>query len=95
MISLTKTSLGFSCTFRDKYTVGKNIVLYVDDDGFLCFKFTEESTPDSYSVTLNAGGAYFLRIPKALQNTAQKGKYDVIERDGYFVTDCKLNMPHD
>lgn len=93
MVTITKMSLGFLSQFRDKYVVQDYIELYSNDEGFLCFKFIEQPTRTSYKVINGVAGAYFLRLPAILRDgVAPLGSYDVEEKDGYFVTDCKLNL---
>ena len=94
MISVTKTNIAFSSTFRDNYELKPYITLYQDDDGFLCFILSDESDDFSYKVTRNKVGGYFFRKPTFLMknNRMPIGKFNVIQRDGYFVTDCKLNL---
>lgn len=86
-----KSMLDANSKFRDTYTIKKYILLYADDDGFLCFKFVDEPEYGSYKLTQNKSNGNFMRLPTYLQNgVAPIGCYDVVERDGYFVTDCKL-----
>lgn len=93
MVSITKLTFGFLTQFREKYGVQDYVELYSNDEGFLCFKFIEQPNGTSYKVTNGVSGAYFLRLPGVLRNgVAPLGSYDVVERDGYFVTDCKLNL---
>ena len=93
MVTITKSTFGFLAQFRERYGVRDYIELYSNDDGFLCFKFIEQPTGTSYKVTNGVSGAYFLRLPGVLQNgVAPLGSYDVEEKDGYYVTDCKLNL---
>lgn len=91
MLSVSKACLTLTCKFRDTYTIKKYILLYADDDGFLCFKFVDKPEYGSYKLTQNKSNGNFMRLPTYLQNgVAPIGCYDVVERDGYFVTDCKL-----
>lgn len=93
MITITKGVIGFLAQFRERYGMGDFITLYMNDEGFLCFKFIENPSDVSYRVTNGTGGAYFLRLPQMLRNgVAPLGSYDVEEKDGYFVTNCKLNL---
>lgn len=93
MVSITKLTFGFLAQFREKHKVRDYIELYSNDEGFLCFKFIEQPNGTSYKVTNGVSGAYFLRLPGVLRNgVAPLGSYDVEEKDGYFVTDCKLNL---
>lgn len=93
MVSITKLTFGFLAQFREKYMVKDYVELYSNDEGFLCFKFIEQPNGTSYKVTNGVSGAYFLRLPGVLRNgVAPLGSYDVEEKDGYFVTDCKLNL---
>lgn len=91
MLTIAEHNITFTALFREKYQVGEYILLYSDDDGFLCFKFCEEKTSDSYKI-YGQKGSYFLQLSKWLKGMFPKGKYNVVERDGYFVTDCKINQ---
>ena len=93
MITITKFNLTFTTRFREKYEVKPYITFYKDDDGYLCFVLSNEITDTSYKVTRSKTGGYFVRLPKFLRGEhTQQGRYNLIERDGYFVTDCKLNL---
>lgn len=92
MVSVTKNLIYFSSKFREKYQVLKYITIYKDVHSFICFKFSDECKPGSYSVTMTKKGGYFLRIPTFLTNGKLPcGKYNITVKDGYYVTDCKLN----
>ena len=93
MITITRCTFGFLAQFRERFGMGDFIELYTNDEGFLCFKFIENPSDVSYKVTNGVSGAYFLRLPGVLRNgVAPLGSYDVEEKDGYYVTDCKLNL---
>lgn len=92
MLSINKTTIVFTSRFRDKYSIGDNVVFYVNDDKYLCFKFVENRIADSFCVTHNDKAGHFLRNPQTLREIAPIGKYTVVEKDGYFFTDCKLNL---
>ena len=89
MITISSIIL-FTTTFRIKYEVKRFVTLYSNDNGFLCFKFSDEVQPCSYRVTLGTKGAYFFRTPTFLRDLLPHGSYNVVMKDGYFVTDCKL-----
>ena len=91
MLSITKHNMTFTTKFRKKYQIEDYICLYVDDNGFLCFRFCKEDTPDSFKI-YRQRKYYFLQLNKPLREMFPKGGYDVIERDGYFVTNCKINQ---
>lgn len=90
MITISDKTILFTIAFRNKFEVKRFITLYSNDDGFLCFKFSDERQPCSYRVTLGTKGAYFFRTPTFLQGLLPQGSYTVVMKDGYFVTDCKL-----
>lgn len=90
MLTISDRIILFTLAFRSKYEVKRFITLYSNDDGFLCFKFSDEVQPCSYRVTLGTNGAYFFRNPTFLRDLLPHGSYDVVMKDGYFVTDCKL-----
>ena len=90
MITISDKIILFTTTFRSKYEVKRFITLYSNDDGFLCFKFSDKVQECSYRVTLGTNNAYFFRNPTFLRNLLPRGSYDVVMKDGYFVTDCKL-----
>ena len=90
MITISDRIILFTTSFRNKFEVKRFITLYSNDDGFLCFKFSDEVQACSYRVTLGTNGAYFFRNPTFLRDLLPHGSYDVIMKDGYFVTDCKL-----
>lgn len=91
MLTIAEHNITFTTLFREKYQVGKYILLYSDDNGFLCFKFDEEKISDSYKIYRQRGSC-FLQLSRWLKSMFPKGKYNVVERDGYFVTDCKINQ---
>ena len=92
MISITKWNICFTSNFRDKYGIKRFITFYQDEDGFLCFKLSDEDSFESFKISTNKNAGSFIRKPTFLRDNIKDGKYNVIERDGYFVTGCKLNL---
>ena len=90
MVTISDRIILFTTAFRNKYEVKRFITLYSNDDGFLCFKFSDEVQPGSYRITLGTNGAYFFRNPTFLRDLLPHGSYNVVMKDGYLVTDCKL-----
>ncbi len=63
--------------------------LYENDEGFLCFKFSEEKEKGFFTVSAGSN-AFTSRIPVTLEGRIKDGYYDAEEKDGYFVTNCKI-----
>ncbi len=81
--------------FRDRYTVAKKVALYFNDDGYLCFKFFEEDdSKGCFSVCLQGKdrSTPVISLSTKFLNSygIRCGNYSVEEKDGYFVTDCKI-----
>ena len=94
MITIHNSYITFTSTFRDNFELKQYATFYFNEEGFFCFKLSDTEEKFSYKITRNAVGGYFVRKPSFLQqdNRMPNGKYKVVERDGYFVTDCKLNL---
>ena len=91
MVSVSKFSICFTLKFRKEHEVKKYITFFKRSDGILCFKFSETKGKDTFSVIINAKGAYFVRIPLVLRDEGiTVGKYNVTLEGGYFVTDIQL-----
>lgn len=93
MISVTKSYIAFLANFKEKYGIEDYAQLYTNDEGYLCFKFVDKGCPNSYKVTTLTSSSSFIPMPAMLRDgILPLGAYDVEEKDGYFVTDCKLNL---
>ena len=94
MFCISKSAFTFSVHFTSKYEVKDYILFYSDEDGFLCFKFCDEPEYGTYKITHTKANAHFLRLPNFFRENerAPKGKYNVVERDGYYVSNCKLKL---
>lgn len=94
MLTITKTTVTFTVLFREKYEVKKFVTLYADEDGYLCFQLSDEDKVGSFKISISKKGGAFFRLPVYLskENRTPYGRYNVKERDGYYVTDCKLNL---
>ena len=94
MLTIHNSFLMFISTFRDNFELKRYATFFSDEEGYFCFKLSDEESKFSYKITRNKVGGYFVRKPSFLQqnNRMPNGKYKVVERDGYYVTDCKLNL---
>ena len=90
-IQITKSCIQFHKGFVEKYGIKKYILFARNDKGCFCFMLSDDFTPESYVITTNSSGAYFIRIPKTIIVLNPKlGKYNVEKCDEWFVTSCKL-----
>ena len=92
LISISKASIYFSKGFLRNFELKSHVLIYVSDDGFLCLKFISESDDNAYSVTQISKGQYAVRIPTTLKKHIKYGRYSAVERDGFIVTNCKIEM---
>ena len=96
-ISINPRSITLLKRFRQNYTITDRVNLLLDDDGFLCFKFLGENDPDNGCFRVQWQGKE-RTTPSILTSTKfldafgiKIGQYNVVERDGYLVSDCKTN----
>lgn len=96
-VSINPRGITLLKKFRDRIKVTHCVGLYINDDGFLCLKFFEEDEAPLgfFKVQRQGKGGttpVILTSTKMLDSLGIKvGKYDVTEKDGYFITDCKVN----
>lgn len=94
-VSINPRGITILKKFRDKIKVTHLAGLYIDDDGFLCLKFYEDSEAPLGCFKVQRQGKdgttpVILVSSKMLDSLGIKvGQYDVTEKDGFFVTDCK------
>lgn len=92
-IGITANYIRFSPWFRDNNIIKRYVLFYANDDGFLCIKFLGDKTEGAYAITYRANAkTYYLSCPRPLLPLINEGHYDVTEKDGYYITDCKLNL---
>lgn len=94
-ISVNPRGITLLKRFRDSYKVSKKVALYFNDDGYLCFKFFEEDdSKGCFSVCFQGKGGCtpVISLSTKFLNSygVRCGNYSVEEKDGYFVTDCKI-----
>ena len=96
-ISITPRGITLLKGFRNKHPHTNRVALYFNDDGFLCFKFLGENDPDNGCFRVQWQGKE-RTTPSILTSTKfldafgiKIGQYNVVERDGYLVSDCKTN----
>jgi hypothetical protein len=95
-ISIGPRSITFLKKARVNFKITKDVGIFVSDDGFLSFKFydPEEAPKGCFRVNLQS----IMKTPviaistKTLNAIGVKiGQYDLVEKDGYLVSDCKVN----
>lgn len=91
-MSVNKTSVSFSKHFRQKFPVGDYVCVFVREDGCVCFKFYDTPESGAFKVTEGKYDAKFFRIPLYLREGLPIGHYNVVQEDGYFVSDCKAEI---
>ena len=92
LISITGNYIRFSPWFRNNNIIKRYVLFYENDNGFLCMKFLDDKVEGTYTITYRAKAkTYYLSCPRPLLPLINKGQYDVKEKDGYYITDCKLN----
>lgn len=94
-ISITPRGITLLKGFRNKYPHTNRVALYFNDDGFLCFKFFgEDDSKGCFSVCFQGKGGCtpVISLSTKFLNSygVRCGNYSVEEKDGYFVTDCKI-----
>lgn len=94
MITVTEKKIYFCEPFKKNFVMKKYVRLFANEEGYLCFKFDGDRSVGCFAIT--GTGKYrncnFVMISKALQKLKlTPGEYNAEERDGYIVTDCKVN----
>lgn len=96
-ISINPRGITLLKRFRQNYTITDRVNLLLDDNGFLCFKFLGENDPENGCFRVQWQGKErttpcILTSTKFLDALGIKiGQYNVVEKDGYLVSDCKTN----
>lgn len=95
-ISIGPRTITFLKQAREKFKITKDVGIFVSDDGFLSFKFydPEEAPKGCFRVNWQSK----VKTPviaistKTLDAIGVKiGQYDLVEKDGFLVSDCKVN----
>lgn len=95
-ISIGPRTITFLKQSREKFKITKDVGIFVSDDGFLSFKFydPEETPKGCFRVNWQSK----MKTPviaistKTLDAIGVKvGLYDLVEKDGFLVSDCKVN----
>lgn len=95
-LSIGPRSITFLKQAREKFKITKDVGIFVSDDGFLSFKFydPEEAPKGCFRVNWQSK----MKTPVIAISTktidaigVKIGQYDLVEKDGILVSDCKVN----
>ena len=93
VLHISERYISFTKWFKDNNIIKRYVLFYVNDDGFLCLKFMDDYVEGAYCITYrDTTKSYLLACPRPLLPLINKGQYDVKEKDGYYITNCKLNL---
>lgn len=95
-LSIGPRSITFLKQAREKFTIKRDVGIFVSDEGFLSFKFyePEEAPKGCFRVNWQSKvkTPVIIISTKTLNAIGVKiGKYDLVEKDGFLVSDCKVN----
>ena len=95
-LSIGPRSITFLKKARENFKITKDVGIFVSDEGFLCFKFYEHEEAPKGCFRVNwqskTKTPVIIISTKTIDSIGVKiGQYDLVEKDGFLVSDCKVN----